>query len=330
MIKLGINGYGRIGRNLHRITLENPDIEVVAVNSRAPAKMRAHLLKYDSLHGPLPNQISADEDSFTVDGKKVASLSVKNAEDIPWSDYGVDIVLESTGNAKTKELAEKHLGSGVRNVLVSAPMKDDTPTFVFGVNEEGITKDIPVMSNASCTTNCIAPTLMLISEQYGIENAFVTSIHSFTNSQNLLDNSGRDLRRARSAVENIIPTTTGSIAAIGKIIPKLLGKIDGLAFRIPTPTVSICDMRLVLESETTAEELNDFLRTKCQESRYQKFLGVSDEELVSMDFRTDFRSGIVDATLTKVLDKKYVQLQIWYDNEWGYAARLVDFLEKLK
>lgn len=330
MIKLGINGYGRIGRNLHRITLVNPYIQVVAVNSRAPAKMRAHLLKYDSLHGPLGNEISSDENSFTVDGQKIASLSVKEAEEIPWRDYDVDIVLEATGKAKTKEMAKKHIGGSVRNVLVSAPMKDDTPTFVFGVNEEGISKDIPVMSNASCTTNCIAPTLMLLSDKYGIKNAFVTSIHSFTNSQNLLDNSGRDLRRARSAVENIIPTTTGSIAAIGKIIPKLLGKIDGHAFRIPTPTVSICDIRLVLETETTEEEINHFLRQTCQTPRYQKFLGVSDEELVSMDFRTDFRSGIVDATLTKVLDKKYVQLQIWYDNEWGYAARLVDFLEKLK
>ena len=329
-MRIGINGYGRIGRNIHRLLLNHPTIEVVAINSRAPAKMRANLLKYDSLHGTLPNTISSpDESHISIDGKRVESLSIKNAEDIPWSEYGVDVVLESTGHAKTRERAKKHLGGSVRNVLVSAPMKDDTPTFVFGVNEEGIAKDIPVLSNASCTTNCIAPTLKLLSEEYGIENAFVTSIHSFTSSQNLLDNSGRDLRRTRSAVENIIPTTTGSIAAIGHILPALRGKIDGLAFRVPTPTVSICDIRLVFNSSVTAEEINDFLRKKSQEPRFTRVLGVSDEELVSMDFRTDSRSGIVDAPLTKVVGGKYVQLQIWYDNEWGYAARLVDVLEKL-
>ncbi len=330
MIRLGINGYGRIGRNIHRLSLNNPDIEVVAINSRAPAKMRAHLLKYDSLHGTLSNSISAEEESFTIDGKKVASLSVKNAEDIPWSDFDVDIVLESTGKAKTKELAEKHLEGSVRNVLVSAPMKDDTPTFVFGINEQDISRDIKILSNASCTTNSIAPTLKLISEKYGIKNAYVTSIHSFTNSQNLLDNSGRDLRRTRSAVENIIPTTTGSIAAIGQIIPELNGKIDGLAFRIPTPTVSISDMRLVLQKETTREELNEYFRSASKTDRLKMILGVSDEELVSMDFKTDSRSGIIDAPLTKVIDGKYVQIQIWYDNEWGYAARLIDVLEKLQ
>lgn len=329
MLKVGINGYGRIGRNLHRMLLDHPDIEVVAINSRADAEMRAHLLKYDSLHGTLDHEISSGEDYIEINGKRVVSLSVKDAQDIPWSDYEVDVVLESTGRAKTTELAKLHLGGTVRNVLVSAPMKDDTPTFVFGVNEETISKSIPVLSNASCTTNCIAPTLKLISEKYGIENAYVTSIHSFTNSQNLLDNSGRDLRRTRSAVENIIPTTTGSIAAIGHILPELSGKIDGLAFRVPTPTVSICDIRLVLNTETSAEEVNNFLRDASQIPRFKRVLGVSDGELVSMDFKTDSRSGIVDAPLTKVIEGKYVQLQIWYDNEWGYAARLIDVLEKL-
>ncbi len=329
MIRLGINGYGRIGRNIHRILLDCPDIEIVAVNSRADAKMRAHLLKYDSLHGTLPNTITAEQDAFVVDGKRVASLSVKNADEIPWSDYDVDVVLESTGNAKTEASAAKHLGGSVKNVLVSAPMKDDTPTFVFGVNEEGISPEIPVMSNASCTTNCVAPPLKLLAEHFGIENAFVTSIHSFTNSQNLLDNSGRDLRRARSAVENVIPTTTGSIKALALIIPELDGRIDGLAFRVPTPTVSICDVRLVLQKETTAEALNQFFREQAARPELNKIIGVSDGELVSMDFRTDIRSSIVDAPLTKVLQGKYVQLMLWYDNEWGYADRLADFLLRL-
>ncbi len=329
MIRLGINGYGRIGRNIHRILLDNPDIEVVAVNSRASAQMRAHLLKYDSLHGAIANVITAEADSFIIDGKKVASLSVKNPEEVPWSDYDVDIVLESTGNAKTGELATKHLGGSVKSVLVSAPMKDDTPTFVFGVNEAGISPDIPVMSNASCTTNCVAPPLKMLSEHFGIENAFVTSIHSFTNSQNLLDNSGRDLRRARSAVENVIPTTTGSIKALAQIIPALDGRIDGLAFRVPTPTVSICDVRLVLQKSTTADELNQFFRDQAAKPEFTKIIGVSDGELVSMDFRTDIRSSIVDAPLTKVLQGKYVQLMLWYDNEWGYADRLADVLLRL-
>ncbi len=329
MIRLGINGYGRIGRNIHRILLDNPAIEIVAVNSRADAKMRAHLLKYDSLHGTLPNEIYAEQDAFFVDGKKVASLSVKNAEEIPWSDYGVDVVLESTGNAKTEAIAAKHLGGTVKNVLVSAPMKDKTPTFVFGVNDEGISADIPVMSNASCTTNCVAPPLKLLVEHFGVENAFVTSIHSFTNSQNLLDNSGRDLRRARSAVENVIPTTTGSIKALALIIPELDGRIDGLAFRVPTPTVSICDVRLVLQKDTTAEDLNQFFRDQAAKPQFKKIIGVSDGELVSMDFRTDIRSSIIDAPLTKVLQGKYVQLMLWYDNEWGYADRLADFLLRL-
>jgi glyceraldehyde 3-phosphate dehydrogenase len=329
MVRLGINGYGRIGRNIHRLTLEHPGVEVVAINSRSSTEMRVHLLKYDSLHGTLPHAIKREENLFFVNGEQVQNFSIKNAEEIPWSDCNVDIVLESSGKARKKELAEKHLGGSVRNVLVTAPMKDDTPTFVFGVNEENISSRISVLSNASCTTNSIAPTLKLLSQEYGIENAFVTSIHSFTNSQNLLDNSGRDLRRSRSAVENIIPTTTGSISAVGKILPELEGKIDGLAFRIPTPTVSISDVRLVLKKKTEKEELNNFLRSAVKNHHLKKILGVSDGELVSMDFRTDSRSGIIDAPLTKVVSEKYVQIQIWYDNEWGYAARLIDVLEKL-
>lgn len=329
MIRLGINGYGRIGRNIHRILLDNKDVKVVAVNSRSDAKMRAHLLKHDSLHGTIPNQVIAEKDVFLVDGEPVQSLSVRNPEEIPWGDYNVDIVLESTGNAKTSELASKHLGRSVKNVLVSAPMKDDTPTFVFGVNNEGIHPDIPVLSNASCTTNCIAPPLKLICEHFGIENAFVTSIHSFTNSQNLLDNSGRDLRRARSAVENVIPTTTGSIKAIASILPDLLGKIDGLAFRVPTPTVSICDIRLVLKKDTTTEAFNQFFRDQIKKPELQRIIGVSDEELVSMDFRTDKHSSILDAPLTKVMQGKYVQMMLWYDNEWAYAERLADCLMRI-
>ena len=332
MLKIGINGYGRIGRNMHRMLLDSPNIEVVAINSRAPARTRAHLLKYDTLHGTLPNEIASDESNIIIDGKKVASLSARNADEIGWEKYDVDVVVESTGHARTRELAERHLQSpSVRQVLVSAPMKDDTPTVVFGVNEELISRDEKVMSNASCTTNCIAPILKVLLDKYTIDNAFVTSIHSFTASQNLLDNSASDLRRARSATENIIPTTTGSIAATGLILPALKGKIDGLAFRVPTPTVSICDVRLVLgESvDTTAKEINEYLRKTSKTERYNKIFEVCDEPLVGADFRTNYHSGIVDAELTKVVGGRFVQMQIWYDNEWGYAARLIDVLKKL-
>ena len=330
MLRVGINGYGRIGRNLHRLLLGREDIAVVAINSRADAKMRAHLLKYDSLHGTIPNVISSEEDAIMVDGNRIASLSVKDPADIPWDDFGVDVVLESTGNAKTTPLAEAHLRGSVKNVLVSAPMKDDTPTFVMGVNDENFQKSISVVSNASCTTNCIAPVLKVLLDNFVLENVFVSSIHSITDSQNLLDNSGRDLRRARSAMENVIPTTTGSIAAIGLILPALKGKIDGLAFRVPTPTVSICDMRLVLDRETSAEELNQILRDASKTDRLRKIIEVCDEPLVSADFRTNSHSVIVDSELTKVVGGKYAQIQLWYDNEWGYAARLIDILEKMR
>ncbi len=329
MLKIGINGYGRIGRNVHRLLMNNPNVQVVAINTRADTKMRTHLLKYDSLHGKANAEISHEGDIITVNGQEVKNLSIKDAKDIPWGELGVDVVLESTGRAKTHEIASEHLKGGAKKVLVSAPMKDNTPTFVFGVNEEGITDDLKVISNASCTTNCIAPVLKIIGEEYGIENVFITSIHSFTHSQNLLDNSGRDLRRARSAVQSVIPTTTGSIKATAKIIPELEGKIDGLAFRVPIATSSVCDVRLVLNKETTEEELNNFISRKKEEASLKNIIDTTDEELVSIDFKTNTHSSILDTSLTKVMDGKYVQLMLWYDNEWGYAARLVDVLNKL-
>ncbi|MCT4592565.1 MAG: glyceraldehyde-3-phosphate dehydrogenase [Candidatus Gracilibacteria bacterium] len=330
MLKVGINGYGRIGRNVHRLLLDNPNIEVVAINSRADAQMRSHLLKYDSLHGRLENKISYKENSLFVDGKEIKNLAIKEASEIPWGKLGVDVVLESTGSAKTYDLASRHLEGGAKKVLVTAPMKDDTPTFVFGVNEDRLSPELNVVSNASCTTNCIAPALKIIIEEYGIKNAFATSLHSFTHSQNLLDNSGRDLRRARSAVQSLIPTTTGSIKATSKIIPELSGKLDGLAFRVPIATSSVCDVRLVLEKEATTEEINELFRKRKEEPRLKGILDVCDEQLVSIDFKTNTSSSILDTELTKVIDGKYVQIMLWYDNEWGYAARLVDILKKLE
>lgn len=329
MLKIGINGYGRIGRNVHRLLINHPDIEVVAINSRADSKMRAHLLKYDSLHGKIEADIRTENDVIYVNNRPVKNYSIKDHDEIPWSDSNVDVVLDATGSSKTYELASKHLIGGAKKVLISAPMKDDTPTFVFGVNEDKVTNELKVLSNASCTTNCIAPVLKIILEQYGIENVFVTSIHSFTHSQNLLDNSGRDFRRARSAVQSLIPTTTGSIKATAQILPELAGKIDGLAFRVPIATSSVCDIRLVLKNNTSTEDLNNFIKTKQKEKRLKNIIDICEEELVSIDFKTNTHSAILDALTTKVIDGKYAQILLWYDNEWGYAARLANVLEKL-
>ena len=327
MIKVGLNGYGRIGRNVHRILLNHPGIEVVAINARSEdTKMRAHLLKYDSLHGNLKNAIVAENGGFTVDGKNIHCFAVKDASEIPWSNHGVDIVLECTGKAKDYEMAAKHLVGGVKKVLVSAPMKDDTPTFVIGVNEKDLKPEYKVVSNASCTTNCIAPPIKLIHEKWGVLNAFVSSIHSFTHSQNLLDNSGRDLRRCRSAVQSVIPTTTGAVKATAKIIPELEGKLDGMAYRVPIATSSVCDIVLHLEKPVTEDEMNNFFRGIAKDPYFDSIIDICDEPLVSIDFKTNPHSSIIDTGLTKVMSNNYVKIIAWYDNEWGYANRLVDML----
>lgn len=326
MIRVAINGYGRIGRNVHRLFIKDPEILVVAINTRRiDAPMRAHLLKYDSLHGKLDCEIIPKDDHILVDGEKVM-LTAKSG-DFPWNKLGVDVVIDATGKNTLYDLAHKHIECGAKKVVVSAPMKDDTATFVIGVNDDQLTKDQDVISNASCTTNCIAPILMLLDETFGIENAIVSSIHSFTTSQNLLDNSGRDLRRARSAVQSVIPTTTGSIKATALILPNLKGKIDGMAFRVPIATSSLADMRIVLKKNTDVTEINDFFRKASD--RLKGILGVSDEPLVSIDFKTDPRSSIVDTLLTKVVGGKHLQIISWYDNEWGYAKRLTELVKKV-
>jgi glyceraldehyde 3-phosphate dehydrogenase len=330
MLKIGLNGYGRIGRLVHRIILDRDDMEVVAVNARSEdCKMRAHLLKYDSLHGNLTRDISADPEggSMIVDGKSVKCLAVKDAKDVPWSDHGVDFVLECTGKAKTYDIASKHLEAGAKKVLVSAPMKDDTPTFVIGVNEKDLTPDIKVLSNASCTTNCIAPPIKLVHEKWGVLNASVSSIHSFTHSQNLLDNSGRDLRRCRSAVQSVIPTTTGAVKATAKIIPDLKGKLDGMAYRVPIATSSVCDIVMHMEKPVTEDEVNALFREVSRDPYFEPIIDYCDEPLVSIDFKTNPHSAIVDTGLTKVVGGNYLKLIVWYDNEWGYANRLVDMLK---
>lgn len=332
MLKIGLNGYGRIGRNVHRILLNHPDIEVVAINARSEdAQMRAHLLKYDSLHGKLPNEIYAagNDDLIMIDGKPVKCIATKDAREVPWAENKVDIVLECTGKAKTYDIAMRHLKGGAKKVLVSAPMSDDTPTFVLGVNESDLKAEHDVISNASCTTNCIAPPLKLIHEKWGVKHASVSSIHSFTHSQNLLDNSGRDLRRARSAVQSVIPTTTGAVAATAQIIPELAGKVDGMAYRVPIATSSVSDLVITTEKPITVDEVNDFFREKAHDPYFDPVLDICDEPLVSIDFKTNTHSSIIDTALTQVTDEHCLKLICWYDNEWGYASRLVDMLELL-
>ncbi len=329
MLRVLINGYGRIGRNLHRILIGNKKVQVAAINVRKKqAEMRAHLLKYDSLHGKLDADVSYTEDSLVVNGEKVLVLEHPNEKEIPFQDLGIDVVVSATGRAKTKAEAQNFLDAGAKKVLVSAPMKDDTPTFVFGVNDQLITDDLTIMSNASCTTNCIAPPMKVIEDAIGIENAFVSSIHSFTSSQNLLDNTGPDLRRARSAVQSVIPTTSGAMKAISKVIPSLEGKVDGIAFRVPIATSSLCDIRFVLRRETSRDELNSLMR-EAASGKMKGILDVCDEPLVSIDFTTNAHSSIADSLSTKVVGGKYAQMIFWYDNEWAYAVRLKDFLERL-
>jgi len=329
MIKVGLNGYGRIGRIVHRILLQRKNgIQVVAINARSEdTKMRAHLLKYDSLHGNLTNNISHNDGNIIIDGKEVKCFAIKDASEIPWQEQEVNLVLECTGKAKIYDIAAKHLKSGVEKVLVSAPMKDDTPTFVIGVNEKDLKPEYKVISNASCTTNCIAPIIKLLHENWGVKNASVSSIHSFTHSQNLLDNAGRALRRTRSAVQSVIPTTTGAIKATAKIIPELEGKLDGMAYRVPIATSSVCDIVCHLEKETTKDEINDFFRKIARDPRFEAIIDYSDEPLVSIDYKTNPHSGILDTELTQVTDGHYAKLVVWYDNEWGYANRLVDMME---
>lgn len=334
MKRVAINGFGRIGRNVHRQFLDRfgKDLEVVAVNASSDAAMRAYLLKYDSLHGKFDADIQVvDDQNISVNGKNVRVVKEKDPTTCPWGELGVDIVIESTGHFVTREKAEGHLKAGAKRVIVTAPMKDDTPTFVLGVNDDLLTKDMDIVSNASCTTNCIAPIIMVMDKAFGIKHLLVGSVHAFTASQNLLDNKGEegDFRRARSATMNIIPTKTGAVKACAKIFPNLKGKMDGMAFRVPVPTVSCAYMAFTLGKDTSAEEVNAELLKASESTALKDILSVEKEELVSIDFQTDPHSSIVDAGFTKVVDGNAVQILGWYDNEWGYAMRVSELTQKM-
>lgn len=335
MKRIAINGYGRIGRNVHRQLLEHysDSVEVVGVNASSTAQMRAYLLQFDSLHGRFGGTVEVvDDETISVDGKDVRIVKERDPGKCPWKELGVDIVVESTGHFNTAESAGAHIDAGASKVIVTAPMKDDTPTFVLGVNDDLLTADMDIVSNASCTTNCIAPVIKVIHEQFGVANLLVGSVHAFTASQNLLDNkseSDKDLRRARAATMSIIPTKTGAVTSCAKIFPELEGKIDGMAFRVPVPTVSCAYMAFVLEKDATAEEINTQLKEASKSGSMSTALSVCDLECVSIDFQTDPHSSIVDATFTKVIDGNTAQILSWYDNEWGYAMRVTELLQQI-
>ena len=325
MIKVAINGFGRIGRNAFKILGERKDAKVVAINDITDAKTLAHLLKYDSSYGSYDKEISSEEGFLIVDGEKIPVYAEKEPAKLPWKDLEVDTVIESTGFFTNPELAKAHLEAGAKRVIISAPAKGEgAKTIVIGVNEEIIEESDVILSNASCTTNCIAPIMKVLEDEFGIEKAMMTTVHSYTGSQRLLDAPAKDLREARSAAENIVPTTTGAAKATGLTIPSIQGKFNGLSVRVPTPVVSLSDITAILKRDTTKEELTKLFKDVASEPYYEDIIGVTEEELVSSDFIGDPHSCIVDLPLIDVVGGNMVKVVAWYDNEWGYSNRLVE------
>jgi glyceraldehyde-3-phosphate dehydrogenase (NAD(P)) len=329
VIRVAINGFGRIGRNFMRcwLTRQDSQMEVVAINDTSDPRTNAHLLTYDSMLGKFDADISADDNTITVNGKTVKCTSDRNPLNLPWGDWDIDLIIESTGVFTSKEGASKHLSAGAKKVLITAPGKGDDGTFVVGVNDQDYDHNQHVIiSNASCTTNCLAPVAKVIHENFGIIKGTMTTTHSYTGDQRLLDASHRDLRRARAAALNIVPTTTGAAKAVALVLPELKGKLNGIALRVPTPNVSIVDLVVQVEKPTIAEQVNDALRVAA-EGPMKGILAYSDLPLVSCDYRGTDESSIVDAALTLVMGGDMVKIVAWYDNEWGYSQRVVDLAE---
>jgi len=325
-IKVGINGFGRIGRNVLRASLHDPNLEFVAVNDLTDPKTLAHLLKYDSVLGNLPNKVSAGADSITVDGKTIKVFKEKDPAALPWEGVGAQVVIESTGRFTDANDAKKHLRGSVKKVIISAPAKNEDVTLVLGVNHD---KYDPakhhVISNASCTTNCLAPIVKVINDEFKIVSGTMTTIHSYTNDQVILDFPHKDLRRARAAALSMIPTSTGAAKALKLVIPEMAGKLDGFAIRVPTPNVSVVDLVSIVEKKTTKEEVNAALKKASEAGSLKGYLGFEENELVSSDFKGDSRSSIVDAPSTLVVGG-LVKVISWYDNEWGYSCRVRDLI----
>lgn len=323
-VKIGINGFGRIGKCVMRAALNNPDVEVVAINDTGDIEGSALLFKHDSIHGNLSCDVTIDGNYLVVDGKRIRVFCDRDPANIDWSSEGVEIVVECTGVFRSREKAAAHLGGTVKKVIISAPGKDEDKTIVMGVNEgEYDPANHHVVSNASCTTNCLAPFAKVLHQEFGIKRGMMTTIHSYTNDQRVLDAPHKDLRRARAAAMSIIPTTTGAAKAVALVLPELKGKLNGFALRVPTPNVSVTDLVVELEKEVTKEDINAVLR-KAAQGELKGILGVSDLPLVSIDFNGDSRSSIVDADLTMVMEGNMAKVVAWYDNEWGYSSRIVD------
>lgn len=325
--KIAINGFGRIGRNAFKLAFERDDIEVVAINDLTDTKTLAHLLKHDSTYGTYHHDVSYDDNSIFVAGKQIRVLAEKDPALLPWGEFGVDVVIEATGLFVQPEKARAHINAGAKKVVISAPAKGEGAKFiVLGVNEHELTREDDIISNASCTTNCIAPIMAILEREFGIEKSLMTTVHSYTASQRILDAPAKDLREARSAAENIVPTTTGAAIATAKVIPSLVGKFDGLSVRVPTAVVSLSDITAVLKRNTTKEEINEVFKRAAADPFYQGILTVTEEPLVSTDFKGNSHSSIVDLELTNVVGGNLVKIVAWYDNEWGYSNRLVEIV----
>jgi glyceraldehyde 3-phosphate dehydrogenase len=325
-VKVGINGFGRIGRNIMRAALGDRSIDFVAVNDLTNAKTLAHLLKYDSVLGNLQSKVEAGDGTISVDNDQFKVLSVKDPAQLPWKDLGVEVVFESTGLFTDRDSAAKHLTAGAKRVIITAPAKGPDVTVVLGVNADMYDPaKHKIISNASCTTNCLAPIAKVLHEQFGIKKGWMTTIHSYTNDQQLLDLPHKDLRRARAAALSMIPTTTGAATAVGEVLPALKGRLDGFAMRVPTPNVSVVDLAALVEKKATTEEVNAAFKAAA-EGPLKGILQYSNEPLVSIDFRGNANSSILDAPYTKVMDGDFVKVLSWYDNEWGYSSRCVDLV----
>jgi len=329
-MRIAINGFGRIGRLVLRELLRRgSDIEVVAINDLTDSKTLAHLFKYDSVHKVLPNEVKATENSIIIDGKEIKVFAEKDPENLPWKDLGVNVVVESTGVFRNREGAEKHLKAGAKKVVITAPAKGEDITIVIGCNEEQLKPEHNIISCASCTTNSIASIAKVLNDEFKIVTGHLITIHSYTNDQRILDLPHKDLRRARAAAMNIIPTTTGAAKAVALVVPELKGKLDGMAIRVPTPDGSITNLSVVVEKETTAEEVNEVIK-KATEGRLKGIIGYNTEPIVSSDIVGSKYAGIFDSTLTKVMDGTLVNVFSWYDNEYGYTNRVVDTLEMVE
>lgn len=330
-IRIAINGYGRIGRLVHRRAIHDERIEVVAINASYDPSILAHILKYDTVHGAIDADIKADNENntITVNGKSIVKLAERNPELLPWKELDIDVVIEATGKFVTREGAGLHLKAGAKKVCISAPGKNEDVTIVMGVNQDAYDKENHhIVSNASCTTNCLAPVVKVLHETFGVKHGLMTTVHAYTNDQKNLDNPHKDLRRARACAQSIIPTSTGAAGAVAKVIPELKGKLNGVSLRVPTPNVSIVDLVAELDMEVTAEQVNDALK-QAADNQLKGILGYSDEPLVSIDYNGNSHSSIVDGLSTMTIGEKTVKVFAWYDNEWGYSCRVIDLVKHM-